>query len=57
MGIFRRDPEPADRPQPNTVADTPSTIADCRADYQDRTNTSAPHPSSYQATPHTYSRH
>lgn len=52
----RRDSEPADRPQPSTVASEPATPANHAADYADRHDTTAIHPSSYDAQPHTYSR-
>jgi hypothetical protein len=51
-----RDPELADRPQPSTVAFEPATAENCAADYAERTGTTAPHPSSYHAAPHTHGR-
>lgn len=56
MALFRRDPEPADRPQPNSVAAEPATVDNCATDYADRHQSTAIHPSSYDATPHTLGR-
>ena len=55
MSLFRRDPEPAERPPAHTIVDTPTTVADCATDYDNRHQTTNPHPSSYNAQPHTYS--
>ena len=54
MSLFRRDPEPADRPNAHPVIDTPTTVADCQADYA-QAGTTYP-AGQHTATPHTHGR-
>jgi hypothetical protein len=43
-------------PQPNTVADAPATVEAAAQDYAQRSGTTAMHPSSFPAAPHTHGR-
>jgi hypothetical protein len=49
----RETPEP---PQPSTVVAEPATPDRCNADYADRSGSTAEHPSSWDAQPHTSGR-
>lgn len=48
---------PAPPPQPSAVVAEPATVEAAAADWDDRTDTTAPHPGSYDARPHTLGRH
>jgi hypothetical protein len=53
LSNHRPTPEP---PQPSTVVAEPATAENCAADYAERNGTTAPHPSSFDAAPHTHGR-
>lgn len=46
----------AGKPQPSTVLAEPATPDNCREDYEDRSNSTGIHPSSWDAQPHTLGR-
>lgn len=50
LSAHRPAPEP---PQPSTVVAEPATPQACGTDYDQRAGTTAEHPSSYDAQPHT----
>lgn len=57
MSLFgRTEPSQSTTPEPSTVVAEPASPQACAADYAGRSNTTAAHPGSYDAQPHTHGR-